>query len=80
MILDLTEDKVVYKGKNVTEDLGTTSAGHYILPLIQKNQEVFNVNEIVAVDLKSCSFEECKRALNKLHKQFTKSWLSTSIM
>ena len=70
MILDLTEDKVVYKGKNVTEDLGTTSAGHYILPLIQKNQEVFNVNEIFAVDLKSCSFEECKRALNKLHKQF----------
>ena len=70
MILNLPDNKVTFKGKNKTEDLGMTSAGHYILPLIQNTQGVYSMEEVCAVDLKNCTETECKKALVKLHKQF----------
>ena len=70
MVLDLPEDKVIFKGKNRAEELGMTSAGHYILHLLKVRQEVLKVEEIFAVDLKTCTDEECRTALKKLHKQF----------
>ena len=70
MVLDLPENKVSFKGKNLSEDLGITSAGHYILPLMKIGHHVLKAEEVWAVDLKSCTDEECKKALDKLHKQF----------
>ena len=70
MVLDLPENKVVFKGKNRTEELGITSAGHFILHLMKIGQEVLRVEEVFVTDLKSCSEVECKKALEKLHKQF----------
>ena len=70
MILDLPENKVVFKGKNRSEELGITSAGHFILHLMKIGKDVLKAEEIFTVDLKSCSESECRKALEKLHKQF----------
>ena len=70
MVLDLPENKVLFKGKNRTEELGITSAGHCILHLMKIGQEVLNIEDIFVTDLRSCSDAECKKALQKLHKQF----------
>ncbi len=71
MILNLNEDKVYFsKNNNKSEDLFTSSAGHYILPLLEKSGEVCQVEEVLAVDFKSCEDNECQKALLKLHKQF----------
>ena len=70
MVLDLPENKVLFKWKNKTEELGITSAGHCILHLMKIGQEVLKIEEIFVTDLKTCSDVECKKALLKLHKQF----------
>ena len=70
MVLYMLEDKAEIMGKTI--HLGTTSAGHYLLPLIQKDQnnETIPVDEVLAVSLANASKEEKKTALEKLHKQF----------
>ena len=69
MMLNLCEDKVQY-GNNRSENLFTSSAGHYLLPLFEKSQMVCNVEEVLTVDLNACNEKDCKKALIKLHKQF----------
>ena len=73
MVLYMLEDKADIMGKTI--HLGTTSAGHYLLPLTQNDQEVmisevFPVDQVLATSLITASGEEKKAALLKLHRQF----------
>lgn len=64
MVINLTTDKATVKGKEI--QLETTSAGHFILPLLEK-QDHF---EVLAVDLKRLDEKDKIKALRKLHLQF----------
>ena len=66
MTIFLMEDKAEVQGTKVS--LKTTSAGHYILPLL--NQECLLVDEVFAINLQKATYDEKKSALIKLHKQF----------
>ena len=66
MTIFLMEDKAEVQGTKVS--LKTTSAGHYILPLL--NHECMLIDEVFSVNLQKASFDEKKAALIKLHKQF----------
>ena len=66
MTIFLQEDRAIIQGKSVP--LRTTSAGHYILPLL--NQGSYIAEEVFAINLKEASDLEKKKALEKLHKQF----------
>ena len=66
MTIFLQEDRAIIQGRSVP--LRTTSAGHYILPLL--NQECLVAEEVFAVNLKEASNSEKKKAIEKLHKQF----------
>lgn len=66
MTIFLQEDRAIFQGQSVP--LKTTSAGHYILPLL--NQENMLVEEVFAINLKRASEDERRKALEKLHKQF----------
>ena len=66
MVIFLMEDKVEIKGKEVP--LKTTSAGHYILPLLE--DQCLAIEEVFAIDLKNAPEKEKEKALIKLHKQF----------
>lgn len=75
MKIDLEDDSAIILGKKVALD--TTSAGHYVIPLLTRNDkrelnddQVFEVEEVLAIDLLNSSSEEKKKALEKLHKQF----------
>merc|ERR1711954_58941 len=57
--------------------LDTTSAGHYVLPLLMRNNrsetnedQVYNIEEVCAVNLLSADNKEKYQALDQLHKQF----------
>ena len=62
----LQEDRAIIQGRSVP--LRTTSAGHYILPLL--NQECLVAEEVFALNLKETSDSEKKKAVEKLHEQF----------
>jgi hypothetical protein len=71
--LILCKDQAEIAGKIV--DLGTTSAGHYLLPLLEQgsledNLDVLRIEEVLAIDLLNANDEERFKALEKLHAQF----------
>ena len=71
--LYMLEDRAEILG--TTMDLKTTSAGHYLLPLLEtgdkdKDQENVAVESVCVVNLKQATIDEKKTALTKLHKQF----------
>ena len=74
MIIYLSEDVVQVFDQKL--NLSTTSAGHYVIPLIPKADEVINVKdgfeaqEIFVTNLLEAEIEEKQKALEKLHKQF----------
>ena len=67
MIINLTKETASVKGKEVA--LESTSAGHFILPLIDQ-QDLFCVEDILALDLVRLDEKEKMKALKKLHLQF----------
>lgn len=71
MVLYMLEDKAEILGKAI--DLKTTSAGHYLLPLlsdVQTEPEMVAVAELQAIDLVNAEGKDKMAALAKLHKQF----------
>ena len=75
MVLHMDEDYAEILGKPVS--LNTTSAGHYVIPLLTRNadkkineDQVFHFEEIFAVDFSNADPKEKETALIKLHKQF----------
>ena len=74
MIIYLSEDAVQVFNEKMT--LNTTSAGHYVIPLIPKAEEIVNIeegcsaNEIFVTDLMNADDDAKLNALEKLHKQF----------
>ena len=80
MVLHMDKDYVEIYGKKVMLD--TMSAGHYVLPLLMKNEgnkvsadQVYKLEETFVTDFSSATEKEKHDALDKLHKQFGhKSW------
>ena len=73
MIIYLSEDSVEVFGQKMI--LNTTSAGHYVVPLLPKADEIGDVDnqeneEVLAVDLLNLDEKSKTEALLKLHKQF----------
>lgn len=74
MIIFLSEDKAEVFGKKIC--LNTTSAGHYVIPLLDKSDsctpevEEIHLNTVFATNLITATDEEKAKALDKLHKQF----------
>ena len=65
MTIFLMEDKVSFQGKDI--GLKTTSAGHYILPLIE---DCTLTEDVFATNLITGSRVERMKAVKKLHQQF----------
>jgi hypothetical protein len=89
-ILYMRNDKAKLNGTMV--DLQTTTAGHYIVPLLKDHtSHVFAIEDILAINILTATPEEQQKHLHKLHKQFghrpkqafvdvlkhAKSWSST---
>ena len=66
--LFMLTDQAEIMGKMI--DLKTTSAGHYVLPLLDHDCCNVATEEVFAVNLKIADEKEKISALNKLHKQF----------
>ena len=75
MVLHMDEDYAEIFGRKVMLD--TTSAGHYVIPLLNRktsseinDDQIYNIEEILVVDFSTASKEEKAQTLQKLHKQF----------
>lgn len=70
MILYMLEDTAEIRGSRVT--LNTTSAGHYLLPLLTEvdDKDQFDPETVCVVDLKKATGKDKVAALDKIHKQF----------
>ena len=75
MKIDLEDDTAIVLGQRIT--LNTTSAGHYVIPLLTKTDginicedQVFHLEDLLSVDLIGAQTSEQSKALDKLHKQF----------
>ena len=69
MILYMLEDSAEIRGASVS--LSTTSAGHYLLPLLANvTGDSADLEAVLVVDLKSADTKEKVAALDKIHKQF----------
>ena len=75
MVLHMDQDFAEVMGKHVM--LNTTSAGHYVVPLLTKggglhspDDHAVQIDEINALHIFQASPEEKYKALEKLHKQF----------
>ena len=70
MILYMLVDKAEVHGSMIS--LSTTSAGHYLLPLLTKEEktDTIEVDSVLTVNLTGASYEEKCNALRKIHKQF----------
>lgn len=64
MVINLSTDKAEVKGKEILLD--STTAGHFIMPLLSKPDHF----DVFAVDLKVMNEKEKSKALHKLHLQF----------
>lgn len=68
-ILYMKEDMAQFNGKMV--NLQTTTAGHYIVPLLKNDYpNIFVVSEILAIDILKADPEQQMKMLSKIHKQF----------
>ena len=65
--IDMKRDKVTINDKPLV--VNTTSAGHYIIDLLDKGA-VYNMNQVLMVDIKRADEKEQKKVLEKLHAQF----------
>ena len=63
--LDMRNDKGTMNGKPLS--LNTTSAGHYVVDLLDQKEEL---NEVCIAELEAKDTKEQKKALIKIHKQF----------
>ena len=75
MVIHMDQDYAEVLGKTIS--LNTTSAGHYVIPLLKRrakskveDDHILEIEDVLAVDLKSVSSEEKEKTLHKLHKQF----------
>lgn len=74
MTIYLSEDAVQVFDQKMP--LSTTSAGHYVIPLIPQAEEVVNIadgceaEEVLATDLLTADDPSKAKALEKLHRQF----------
>ena len=75
MKIDLEDDTAIVLGKRITLD--TTSAGHYVIPLLSKadgkhinDDQVFQMEDLLSVDLIGAQTDDKMKALDKLHRQF----------
>ena len=75
MKIDLEDDTTIVLGKRNT--LATTSAGHYVIPLLSKadgkhisDDQVFQMEDLLSVDLIGAQTNDKIKALDKLHRQF----------
>ena len=65
--IDMKRDKVTINDKPLV--VNTTSAGHYIIDLLDKGA-VYNMHQVLMIDLKRADEKEQKKVLEKLHAQF----------
>lgn len=75
MKIDLEDDTAIVLGNRITLD--TTSAGHYVIPLLTKtdgnhisDDQVFQMEDLLSIDLIGAQTNEKSKALDKLHRQF----------
>ena len=75
MVIHMDQDYAEVLGKTIS--LNTTSAGHYVIPLLKRkakceveDDHILEIQDVLAVDLKSTTEEEKEKTLHKLHKQF----------
>ena len=65
--IDMKRDLVTINDKPLV--VNTTSAGHYIIDLLDKGA-VYNMHQVLMVDIKRADIKEQKKVLEKLHAQF----------
>ena len=65
--IDMKRDKVTINDRPLV--VNTTSAGHYIIDLLDKGA-VYNMDQVLMVDIKRADVKEQKKVLEKLHAQF----------
>ena len=65
--IDMKRDIVTINDKPLV--VNTTSAGHYIIDLLD-NGDVYDMNQVLMVDIKRADVKEQKKVLEKLHAQF----------
>ena len=69
-------DAILYMGKDMARlngtmvHLQTTTAGHYIVPLLKNDPNIIMICDVFAIDLINAPPDEQIKHLNKLHKQF----------
>ena len=67
MVLDMKNDAAYINGAPLK--VNTTSAGHFIIDLLEQD-EAFMIEEVCVVDMLKADMETQQKLLNKLHKQF----------
>ena len=65
--IDMKRDIVTINDKPLV--VNTTSAGHYIIDLLDKGA-VYNMHQVLMIDIKRADTKEQKKVLEKLHAQF----------
>ena len=65
--IDMKRDIVTINDKPLV--VNTTSAGHYIIDLLDKGS-VYNMHQVLMIDIKRADEKEQKKVLEKLHAQF----------
>ena len=65
--IDMKRDRVTINDKPLV--VNTTSAGHYIIDLLDKGV-IYDMQQVLMVDIKRADSKEQKKVLEKLHAQF----------
>lgn len=65
--IDMKRDRVTINDKPLV--VNTTSAGHYIIDLLDKGA-VYDMHQVLMIDIKRADAKEQKKVLEKLHAQF----------